>query len=74
MPHPVTVFLQHGALGVALFFMLSGFILYYTYQGNLQTPRDIYKFFVARVARLYPVYLLAIAISIPLHGRSSGPR
>jgi peptidoglycan/LPS O-acetylase OafA/YrhL len=69
MPHPITVFLQHGELGVALFFMLSGFILFYTYQGNLQTPRDIYKFFVARVARLYPVYLLAIAISIPLHGR-----
>jgi peptidoglycan/LPS O-acetylase OafA/YrhL len=69
MPYLVTAFLQRGELGVALFFMLSGFILYYTYQGNLQTPRDIYKFFVARIARLYPVYLLAIAISIPLHGR-----
>lgn len=69
MPHPVTVFLEHGNLGVALFFMLSGFILYYTYQDNLQSSRDLYKFFVARVARLYPVYLLAIVISIPLHGR-----
>ena len=69
MPHLVTVFLEHGELGVALFFMLSGFILYYTYKGNLQTSRDIYKFFVARFARLYPVYLLAIVIAIPLHGR-----
>jgi peptidoglycan/LPS O-acetylase OafA/YrhL len=69
MPHPVTVFLEHGNLGVALFFMLSGFILYYTYQDNLQSSRDLYKFFVARVARLYPVYLLAIVIAIPLHMR-----
>jgi peptidoglycan/LPS O-acetylase OafA/YrhL len=69
MPHPVTVFLEHGNLGVALFFMLSGFILYYTYQDNLQSSRDLYKFFVARVSRLYPVYLLAILISVPLHKR-----
>ena len=69
MPHPVTVFLEHGELGVALFFVLSGFILIYTYQGNLQTSRDLYKFFVARFARLYPVYLLAILIAIPLHRR-----
>jgi peptidoglycan/LPS O-acetylase OafA/YrhL len=69
MPHLVTVFLEHGELGVALFFTLSGFILFYTYQDNLQTPRDIYKFFVARFARLYPVYFLAILIGIPLHAR-----
>jgi peptidoglycan/LPS O-acetylase OafA/YrhL len=67
MPHLITVFLEHGELGVALFFMLSGFILYYTYQDNLQTPHDVYKFFLARFARLYPVYLLAIVIGIPLH-------
>jgi peptidoglycan/LPS O-acetylase OafA/YrhL len=69
MPHFVTEFLQHGDLGVTLFFMLSGFILYYTYQDNLQTPRDLYKFFVARVARIYPVYLLAILIVFPLNMR-----
>ena len=74
MPHLVTVFLEHGELGVALFFMLSGFILFYTYQDNLQTPRDIYKFFVARFARLYPVYFLAILIGIPLHARLPADR
>lgn len=62
LPHPVTVFLEHGNLGVALFFMLSGFILCYSYHDNLQSFRDLYKFFVARFARLYPVYLLAIAL------------
>ena len=74
MPRPVTTFLEHGDLGVALFFMLSGFILFYTYKDNLQTGRDLYKFFVARVARLYPVYFLALVISALIqmrlpHGR-----
>ncbi len=53
----------HGRFGVALFFMLSGFILYYTYADNLETGRDLYKFFVARVARLYPIYFLALVLS-----------
>lgn len=69
MPHPVTVFLEHGNLGVALFFILSGFILLYSYKGNLQTPYDIYKFFVARFARLYPVYLLALVLGLVLDMR-----
>jgi peptidoglycan/LPS O-acetylase OafA/YrhL len=44
-------------------------LVFYTYQGNLQTSQDVYKFFVARLARLYPVYLLALAIGVPLHRR-----
>ncbi|HEY0307225.1 MAG TPA: acyltransferase [Acidobacteriaceae bacterium] len=62
MPWHVTSFLRHGYLGVCLFFMLSGFILFYAYQGNLKTSRDLYKFFVARLARIYPVYLLATVL------------
>jgi len=59
LPRPVTAFLEYGNLGVCLFFLLSGFILLYTYAGNLQSPRDHYRFFVARFCRIYPVYLLA---------------
>jgi len=62
MPRAVTVFLEHGNLGVSLFFLLSGFILFYTYAGNLQTGRDLYRFFVARFCRIYPVYLLAAVL------------
>lgn len=62
MPEAVTRFMEHGNFGVLLFFTLSGFILFYSYKDNLRTGRDLYKFFVARFARLYPVYLLAIAV------------
>ena len=63
MPVPFTRFLLRGNLGVALFFTLSGFVLFYNYRGNLLKSRRFYSFMVARLARLYPVYLLAILIA-----------
>jgi len=61
-PRFVTHFLNHGNFGVSLFFILSGFILFYTYAGNLNTSREVYKFFVARFCRIYPVAILAAAL------------
>ena len=57
--HAVTV---RGCLGVDFFFVLSGFILTYTYRDELATrsPRD---FYVARVARIYPNILFALALA-----------
>jgi len=55
-----------GYVGVSLFFVLSGFVLTYTYHDSLRdgtaTRRD---FLVARVARIYPVYLLALVVALP---------
>ncbi len=53
-----------GYTGVSFFFLLSGFILAYTYmdaQGRLRVTRS--RFWWARVARIYPVYALAILVS-----------
>ena len=53
-----------GYTGVSFFFLLSGFILAYTYldaQGRLRVTRS--GFWWARVARIYPVYALAILVS-----------
>lgn len=49
-----------GYLGVTLFFILSGFILVYVYHDtDLTRPETRREFFVHRIARIYPVYLLA---------------
>lgn len=45
-----------GYMGVPFFFVLSGFILVYVSHG---TPMDRTRFWIRRVARIYPVYLLA---------------
>lgn len=45
----------HGYIGVPLFFMLSGFVLAYNYP-VLHSTRDVVRFYIARMARVLPVY------------------
>lgn len=68
LPSPQFVYnvLSHGFVAVNLFFILSGFILTYSYisrDGSLNTSKR--NFWVARFARIYPVYLLGFAIAAP---------
>jgi len=56
-----------GHAGVGFFFVLSGFILTYTYQHAFIGRFDLSKmrsFWVARVARIYPVHLVTLAIAV----------
>ncbi|HXJ57341.1 MAG TPA: acyltransferase [Verrucomicrobiae bacterium] len=54
-----------GYVGVPFFFILSGFILTYSYAP--QAPRlPARNFWVARLARIYPVYAFALLVSAPL--------
>lgn len=59
-------FFFNGFLAVPLFFLLSGFILAYTYEGQIEKPGDHRRFWEARFARIWPVYALSLfATSIP---------
>ena len=49
-------FVASGYTGIFLFFILSGFILAYNYR---EVP-DRTVFWISRLARIYPVYLLAL--------------
>ncbi len=54
-----------GGYGVSFFFVLSGFILCYRYWDEFQAGVSrgaCGRFFAARLARIYPSYLLALAI------------
>lgn len=50
--------------GVSIFFVLSGFILAYNYNGRLGNLREVFKFFLARFARLWPLHIVSIAILV----------
>ncbi len=55
-----------GFVAVSFFYILSGFVLSYSYvdrQGTLRGSRR--SFWVARVARIYPAYLLAFVLAAP---------
>jgi peptidoglycan/LPS O-acetylase OafA/YrhL len=67
LPMVVRQIFSHGFVAVSFFFVLSGFILTYQYQtdaGELRGSRR--KFWIARFARIYPVYLFAFCLSVPM--------
>jgi len=53
-----------GWMGVTFFFVLSGFILTYTY-GRADKPFALRQFWVARFARVYPLYIFALLFAVP---------
>ena len=51
-----------GYVGVSFFFVLSGFILVYTYAGR---DINLRNFWQTRFARIYPAYVFSLLISLP---------
>lgn len=51
-----------GYTGVSFFFVLSGFILVYTYSGRDTGLRDFWQ---TRFARIYPAYLFSLVLAFP---------
>jgi len=54
--------ISEGAVGMTMFFTLSGFILSHAYEG---TKIDARAFYTNRFARIYPVYFLAAILALP---------
>jgi peptidoglycan/LPS O-acetylase OafA/YrhL len=63
-------FFNAGRFGVALFFLISGFVIPFSFK----QPRPLGGFAISRVFRLYPAYWLSLALAIvvlpPLTGAS----
>lgn len=56
-----------GYVGVSFFFVLSGFVLTYTYlRPDAASSASWRAFWVARFARVYPVYLLSLLLALPV--------
>src|SRR5215204_3425027 len=61
-PRFFEIFMASGYCGVTIFFVLSGFVLsinYFSEMKTLSLPAT-YDYFVARFARVYPLYLLVL--------------
>ena len=64
--HPVLGFLTGwSVLSVDLFFLLSALTLCLVYRPGTDKPLDLRKFFVARVARVYPLAIAALLVVGP---------
>lgn len=62
---------ESGWLGVSLFFVLSGFLLTLRYAPTGTLRGSTRRFWLERVARLGPTYLLALAFALPLFLRDA---
>lgn len=68
-----TSVLKQGYVGVSVFYVLSGFLIYYNYARRLQFNRKwLGTYFRNRVARIYPVYFLSLALTYAAAGRIPG--
>jgi peptidoglycan/LPS O-acetylase OafA/YrhL len=54
-----------GYVAVSLFFVLSGFILTYVHGTSGDRPLERGEFYLARFARIYPVYALGLVLAAP---------
>lgn len=66
VPAWALAFVRSGFVGVPVFFVLSGFVLYYNYEAtDFRAAGARRAFWVARFARIYPVYILAFLLAVP---------
>jgi peptidoglycan/LPS O-acetylase OafA/YrhL len=74
-------YFTHLDIGVAIFFLISGFLLYRPFVAAALADRpgpSLRRFFVRRLLRIYPAYWLALigimiffGLSVPVHGARS---
>ena len=68
---PVYWLRQASGFGMTLFFVLSGFVIHYNYRGLAAGAglKGLGAFLWARFARLYPLFIVMLAVNIVLSGR-----
>lgn len=64
--------LRPGAMGVDLFFVISGFIMVYTTRNTIGSPYEAADFLVRRCARIWPLYAFATCAWLTVNHQGFG--
>ncbi len=63
IPELLLRFLNEFQAGVSIFFVLSGFLIAYTYKSDpLRSKKEYGKYLLTRLIRIFPVYLIILTI------------
>src|ERR1051326_2859023 len=73
LPTPMFTIIRGGYLAVATFFVLSGFVLARSYAATRWSGGSLVRYGIGRLARVYPVYVLSLAIVTPFILADSTP-
>ncbi|WKX27108.1 acyltransferase family protein [Tatumella ptyseos] len=66
--HPLeTTFLRRGYIGVDIFFIISGFLACHTTKKLGASPFNAIKYFLQRLARIYPAYLIVTLLYVSVY-------
>jgi len=65
IPATPTGWMKNSYLAVDLFFVLSGFVLEHAYGRRFREGMSLRSFMLARLQRLYPLYVLAFILALP---------
>lgn len=61
------LFVKDGFIGVTLFFILSGFVLSYSYENKFKQKQVKYKDFILyRIFRIYPIHVFTLFLALPM--------
>lgn len=60
------VFSPGGDAGVDIFFVLSGFIIYYIHHLDINQKSKFWPYIIKRFSRIYPTYWIVTLLTIPL--------
>lgn len=61
------IFMPSGDSGVNIFFVLSGFIIFFVHKDDVGKKIKFLPYLIKRFSRIYPTYWLVTLILIPLH-------
>ena len=69
----VKMFMHNLGIGVDLFFIISGFLIVYLLISEKEKTKTIslYKFYIRRILRIFPLYYLIVGISYLLFHKSN---
>lgn len=64
---PIPAIGSYG-LFVDMFFILSGFVIYFTYRDKVRDRQDYRTFVVKRIARVYPLHIIMLVLFVCVDG------
>jgi peptidoglycan/LPS O-acetylase OafA/YrhL len=62
LPAPLEAIVKQGAVGMSVFFILSGFVMTYSHADGIRSVRG---YAMRRFARIYPLYALSALVTLP---------
>lgn len=57
---------SNGSAGVWFFFILSGFIIYYSSENYIDQPNSLFEYLKKRIIRIYPIYWVIVSAVLML--------